>query len=153
MRTKKLSDHAAIVKIISRCQVCHVAMVDPEGQPYLVPMNFGFADDVIYLHSAREGKKIDCLRNNPSVCVNFTTDHELLFQHEDVACSYSMKYSSVLCYGNVEFIEDAELKRKTLDVVMKQYSEKKFSYNAPSIREVNCWIVKVRHFDGRIHRH
>ncbi|NQV03659.1 MAG: pyridoxamine 5'-phosphate oxidase family protein [Bacteroidia bacterium] len=153
MRTRKLDDHAEITKIISRCQVCHVAMVDPEGNPYLVPMNFGFADDVIYLHSAQEGKKIDCLKNNPTVCINFTTDHELLFQHKEVACSYSMKYSSVLCYGKVEFIEDAELKSNAFDIVMKQYTNGEFTYNPPSIREVSCWIVKVERFEGRIHRH
>ncbi|MBL7138594.1 MAG: pyridoxamine 5'-phosphate oxidase family protein [Bacteroidales bacterium] len=153
MRHRVLSNHAEIIEIIKRCQICHVAMVDPEGKPYLVPMNFGFANDIIYLHSARKGKKIECLKNNPSVCINFTTDHKLLFQHEDVACSYSMKYSSVLCYGRVEFIEDAELKRNAFDVVMKQYTNGKFTYNPPSIREVNCWIVKVQRFDGRIHRH
>lgn len=153
MRTKRIASHAEIVKIISRCQVCHVAMIDPEGNPYLVPMNFGFEDDIIYLHSAQEGKKIDCLKHNPAVCVNFTTDHELLFQHEAVACSYSMKYSSVICYGKVEFIEDPEMKVKALHIVMKQYTEGEFTYNPPSIREVNCWIVKVDRFDGRIHRH
>lgn len=153
MRTKNLEDHAAIVNIISRCQVCHVAMVTPEGKPYLVPMNFGFADDVIYLHSAQEGKKIDCLKANASVCINFTTDHELLFQHKDVGCSYSMKYSSVLCYGEVEFLQDTELKVKALDIVMKQYTEGEFKYNPPSLREVSCWVVKVDRFEGRIHRH
>lgn len=153
MRTKNLDNHNDIITIISRCQVCHVAMVDPEGKPYLLPMNFGFADDIIYLHSAQEGKKIDCLKINPSVCVNFTTDHELLFQDKEVGCSYSMKYSSVLCYGTVEFIEDTEQKRQALDIVMKQYTDGKFTYNPPSMREVNCWIVKVDRFDGRIHRH
>lgn len=153
MRTRIVTEHAEIIKIISRCQVCHIAMVDPEGKPYLVPMNFGFANDVVYLHSARKGKKIDCLDKNPSVCINFTTDHQLMFQHKEVACSYSMKYSSVLCYGKVEFIEDTELKIKALDIVMKQYTGRKFSYNHPSIREVNCWIVKVERFEGRIHRH
>jgi len=153
MRTRKLDDHKEIIKIIARCQFCHVAMVDPEGKPYVVPMNFGFAGDTIYLHSAQEGKKIDCLKNNPAVCINFSTDHELLFQTKEVACSWSMKYSSVMCFGNVEFITDDDLKRKMLDVVMKQYTDGKFTYNPPSIREVCCWIVKVDRFDGRIHRH
>lgn len=134
MRTRTLTNHDEIVKIIAKCQICHVAMVDPEGKPYVVPMNFGYAEDMIYLHSAREGKKIDCLTKNPAVCINFSTDHELLFQNEEVACSYSMKYSSVICYGKVEFIEDAEMKRKTLDIVMKQYTEREFNYNNPSIR-------------------
>ncbi|MFH1296408.1 MAG: pyridoxamine 5'-phosphate oxidase family protein [Bacteroidota bacterium] len=151
MRHRILSNHAEIIEIIKRCQVCHVAMVDTEGKPYVVPMNFGFEDDIIYLHSAQEGKKIDCLKNNPDVCVNFTTNHVLRYQNEQVACSWSMKYRSVLCYGKVEFIEDADQKRQALDVVMKQYTKLRFTYNDPSIREVNCWIVKVQRFDARIY--
>jgi hypothetical protein len=126
-------------------------MVDPEGKPYVVPMNFGFEEDTIYLHSAQKGKKIDALKNNAAVCVNFTTDHVLRYQDEQVACSWSMKYKSVLCYGKVEFIEDETLKRKALDVVMKQYTDREFKYNDPSIREVNCWVVKVRKFDARVY--
>ncbi len=149
MRLRKLVNHTEITDIISRCKVCHVAMVDQEGKPYLVPMNFGFADDVIYLHSGQKGKKIDSLKKNPEVCINFTTDHKLSYQHKEVACSWNMKYRSVLCYGTVEFIEDAQLKRNALDVVMKQYTDGKFNYNPPSIREVNCWTIKVERFDGR----
>ena len=58
MRLRKIDKHSEINDIISRCQICHVAMVDTEGKPYLVPMNFGFVDDIIYLHSAQKGKKI-----------------------------------------------------------------------------------------------
>ncbi|MBE0646506.1 MAG: pyridoxamine 5'-phosphate oxidase family protein [Bacteroidales bacterium] len=151
MRHRVLSSHTEIVEIIKQCQVCHVSMVDPNGKPYVVPMNFGFDEDVIYLHSAQEGKKIDCLRSNPEVCINFTTDHVLRYQHEQVACSWGMKYRSVLCYGSVEFIEDETLKRKALDVLMKQYTERPFTYNDPSIREVSCWIVKVKQFDARVY--
>ncbi|MFH1160343.1 MAG: pyridoxamine 5'-phosphate oxidase family protein [bacterium] len=151
MRHRTVSSHKEITDIIARCQVCYVAMVAPAGEPYLVPMNFGYADDVIYLHSAQRGKKIDCLKKNPAVCINFTTDHALRYQSEQVACSWSMKYRSVLCYGKVEFIEDLEDKVQALNVVMKQYTEREFTYNPPAIREVSCWKVKVAKFEGRVY--
>ncbi len=151
MRHRVLSNRNEINEIIKRCELCHVAMIDPDGKPYVVPLNFGFEEDVIYLHSAQKGKKIDCLKHNPEVCINFTTDHVLRYQHEEVACSWGMKYRSVLCYGTVEFLEDEGLKRKALDVVMKQYTDRQFTYNDPSIREVNCWIVKVQQFDARVY--
>lgn len=151
MRHRILSHHKEITEIIHRCQICHVAMVTPEGNPYLVPMNFGFEEDIIYLHSAQKGKKIDCLKNHPEACINFTTDQVLRYQNEEVACSWSMKYRSVLCYGRVEFIEDPEQKRKALDILMKQYSGRPFTYNDPSIREVSCWMVRVQRFDARVY--
>jgi nitroimidazol reductase NimA-like FMN-containing flavoprotein (pyridoxamine 5'-phosphate oxidase superfamily) len=126
-------------------------MVDGEGKPYVIPMNFGFKEDVIYLHGAQHGKKIDILKNNPAVCINFTTDHLLRYQNEEVACSWSMKYRSVLCYGETEFILEAEEKIAAFHSVMDQYAEGEFKFNPPSIREVNVWKVKVIKFEGRVY--
>jgi uncharacterized protein len=150
MRRRTVTDLKEIVEIISKCLVCHVAMVDPEGLPYVVPMNFGFEEGVIYLHSSQKGKKIDSLRNNPRVCIEFSTDYVLRAQSEEVACSYSMKYRSVLVYGEVEFIEDYDEKAEAMNRVMKHYTSREFQYNPPSVHEVCCYKVKVHKFDGRV---
>jgi uncharacterized protein len=150
MKHRILTNSKEIEEIIKKCQICHVAMIDLEGKPYLVPMNFGFDEGVIYLHSSRTGKKIDILKNNPEVCIEFSTDYLLRYQNEDVACSWSMKYRSVLAYGTVTFIEDDVQKKSHLDLIMKNYTPKEFKYNPPSIREVCCWKVDVERFEGRV---
>ena len=124
-------------------------MVDQEGKPYIVPMNFGFNEGVIYLHSARIGKKIGILKDNPVVCIEFSTDYLLRYQNEEVACSWSMKYRSVLAYGKVTFVEDEKQKSDNIAMIMKNYTAKEFKYNLPSIREVCCWKVHVERFEGR----
>ncbi len=149
MRRRVILSESEILEIISKAQWCHVAMTDPDGHPYVIPMNFGYRDGVIYLHGASEGKKINSLRKNPEVCINFSIDHELRYQSEQVACSWSMKYRSVLAYGKVEFIEDPEPKTDALNIIMSQYSDRSFRYNPPSIREVCCFFVKVERFEGR----
>jgi nitroimidazol reductase NimA-like FMN-containing flavoprotein (pyridoxamine 5'-phosphate oxidase superfamily) len=149
MRARAITDNKEIVEIIQRCQWCHLAMAEPGGNPYVLPMNFGFRDGVIYLHGAQHGKKIDILRKNPRVCINFTTDHLLRYQNEQVACSWSMKYRSVLCYGEAEFITDPDAKKAAFHIVMAQYTTGEFNFNPPSIREVNVWKVKVEKFEGR----
>ena len=149
MRNRKIDSKEELYSIINQCQVCHVSMVDTDGKPYLVPMKFGFDRDVIFLHSAKEGKKIDILKDHPRVCINFTTDHLLRYQNENVACSWSMKYRSVLVYGKVEFIENEEEKIIHLNHIMKNYSPKEFKFNAPSLREVCCWKVVAEKYEGR----
>lgn len=151
MKPRVVTSPEEICSIIGKCQVCHVGMVDDSGNPYVLPMNFGFDGETIYLHSSRKGKKIDLLLNHSSVCIAFSTDHHLRFQSEDMACSYSMKYKSVLAYGNVEFIEEEEQKRKILSKIMKNYSPKEFAFNPPSVREVCCWQVKVEKFECRVY--
>ena len=69
-------------------------------------MNFGYRNGVIYLHSAQEGRSISILERNPKVCITFSTDHDLVFQHPEVACSYRMRSKSVIAWGKVRFEED-----------------------------------------------
>jgi nitroimidazol reductase NimA-like FMN-containing flavoprotein (pyridoxamine 5'-phosphate oxidase superfamily) len=126
-------------------------MATKDGMPYVVPMNFGLYEENIYLHSAQAGQKIDILKENPNVCVCFTTDHKMRWQNEDVACSYSMKYRSIRAYGKVEFIHDAEEKISALNIIMRKYTDREFQYNDPSIREVLCWKVNVDKWEGRVY--
>jgi nitroimidazol reductase NimA-like FMN-containing flavoprotein (pyridoxamine 5'-phosphate oxidase superfamily) len=151
MRARAITEKKELVDVIQRCQFCHCSMVDLEGKPYVIPLNFGFKDDIIYLHGAQHGKKTDILKEHPEVCINFTTDHLLRYQNEQVACSWSMKYRSVLCFGQVEFITEPEEKIMALHIVMAQYAEGEFKFNPPSIREVNVWKVKVVKFEGRVY--
>ena len=151
MKHRILTDQSEIQGIIRKCQVCHVAMTDEEGNPYVVPMNFGFESGMVFLHSSRAGRKIDILWKNPAVCIEFSTDYLLRCQNEAVACSYSMKYRSVLLFGKVEFVEDPEEKVKILDAIMKNYSPNAFRYNPPSLREVCCWRVKAERMEGRVY--
>lgn len=149
MRTRIIIDRQEIEEIIRKCQWCHLAMSDSGGSPYVIPMNFGYSEGIIYLHGSQKGKKVDILRRNPNVCINFSTDQLLRYQSENVACSWSMKYRSVLCYGQTEFITDPDEKIKALNIIMSQYSNREFHYNPPAIKEVNVFMVNVTKFEGR----
>jgi uncharacterized protein len=150
MRHRFLTDPAEMEEIIRKCQVCHVAMTDDEGMPYVLPFNFGYADNTVFLHSAQEGKKIRILKQNPNVCIEFSTDYLLRYQSENVGCSYTMKYRSVLVYGKVEFVEDPDEKVRIMNTVMKNYAPGNFVFNPPSVREVCCWIVRIEKMEGKI---
>lgn len=151
MKSHIITSPDEINAIIRKCQVCHVAMVDLEGKPYVLPMNFGYEEGIIFFHSSGKGKKIDILGHHPALCVAFSTDYQLRFQSEDVACSYSMKYRSILAYGKAEFIEDFDQKLKALAIVMKNYTSREFLFNPPSVKEVACWSMKVEKFEGRVY--
>jgi len=150
MRSNRITNEPEMFQIIDKCEACYVSMVDQHNMPYVVPLNFGLKDGVIYLHSSRTGKKLDILRNNKNVCIAFSTDHQLRFQHEDVACSYVMKYRSILVYGHIEFIEDIEDKIEAMNLVMKKYVGREFSYNEPAIREVCVYKVVINEMTGKM---
>lgn len=149
MKNRPILLKEEIERIISKCEVCNLAMVDPENKPYVIPMNFGYKDNCIYLHSSQTGKKIDILENNSNVCVAFSTDHVLRWQSENMACSYSMKYRSVLAYGKVIFVEDVNQKIEALNIFMAQYTNREFTYSEPAVKDVKVFKVIVEKLEGR----
>ena len=67
---REITDLNKIISIINDCKVIHLAMLD-DGEPYLLPLNFGYTYEdgafSFFCHSAREGRKLDILRKNPTV--------------------------------------------------------------------------------------
>ena len=71
-------------------------------------------------------------------------------QNEAVACSYSMRYRSVLIHGKVSPIDDLEDKKKVLNIVMMKYTGKNdFSYSLPAITKVKVFEIFIDRVEGR----
>ena len=142
MHTQR-TDNDFINSVIAKCNICYVAVTTPENKPYVIPMNFGFRDNIFYFHGASEGKIIDCLNANPNVCITLCIDNEIKFQNAEVACSYGMKSKSVIASGKVQFVSDLDEKREILNIIMANYSGRKFEYGNPAVKNVNVWKVPV----------
>lgn len=151
MKSRILTFEPELEAIIRKCQYCSLAMVDLNGKPYVIPMNFGFKENVVYFHSGPEGKKLDILKSNPEVCIAFSTDHLLRWQNTEVACSYSMKYRSVLVHGKVEFITEKIDKEEALNVIMKQYTDEDYKFSEPALINVAVFKVNIEQLEGRVY--
>ena len=143
MRTSYITDKNEIENIINQCDICFVGIVEADGTPYVIPMNFGYTNGEIILHSAAEGKHLSLLALNNRVCVTFCSERKLVYQHPDVACSYSMLSKSVLCKGSVSFIDDLTQKEETMNILMKNYTDRTFKYSKPALGNVKIWRVDV----------
>ena len=142
MKSRFITLPEEIERLITSCEVCYVGMVDQHNRPYTLPFNFGFENETLYLHGAPTGRKMDVLRNNPFVCVAFSSDHQMYKRSEDVACSYGMKYKSVLIEGKVEFVDDYDEKVRILNIIMRQYTKRDdFTYNAPAVNNIEVMRV------------
>lgn len=143
MRTSFITDQEEIDSIISGCQFCFVGITEKDGSPYVIPMNFGYFDRKIILHSDPNGKHVQLLENDSRVCVTFcTNNNKIFFQHRDVACSYSMESKSVLCKGKIKFIDDMEEKEQLMKQFMKHYTTRDFKFSVPAIRNVKVWLLE-----------
>ena len=137
-KDKQINDVAVIEDILSNAAVCRLGLCE-ENRPYVVPLCFGYKDNALYFHCASQGKKLDILRNNNNVCFEIDIDCEII--KADQPCDWGVKYKSVIGFGKAVFIEDVESKRKALDVIMQQYSEKSFEYPEKAVK--NTVVIKV----------
>lgn len=139
-----------IEQIINACEACLIGMIDLEGDPYVLPFNFGYKEGKLYIHSGPEGKKIDIWKKNPKVCVSFSSDYKMNIRHENVACSYSMKYRSVLMHGSINQVSNLEEKARILNVIMEKYSGRAdFNYGKPALENVSVFELVIDKVESR----
>ena len=143
---REIVDLALIEDIIRNSLVCRLGM-SRNDQPYVVPLCFAYRDNTLYFHSAREGLKLEILQQNPKVCVEFDIDQEVI--QGDKPCKWSMQYRSVIGFGRASLVEDFEEKKKGLDAIMKQYSDKSFEYVESAIESICIIKVEIESMTGK----
>jgi len=121
---REVKDLIEKIEILKKCDTVRLALFDGE-YPYIIPLNFGFEfkNDalILYFHCAKEGKKLDLIKNNNKAAFECDCLHKLITA--ETACGYSMDYESICGVGDIEIIEGDE-KKVALNIIMKHYSEK-----------------------------
>ena len=78
------------------------------GRTYIVPISYAYDGNYLYFHAAREGDKIQIMRENPEVC--FQTD-----TMENMA-----SWKSVICWGTFEELTDEAERTEALKVLLSR---------------------------------
>jgi len=145
-KEKEITDIARIEAILKKADICRLAFSD-EDRPYLVPMCFGYENRTLYFHSAAEGRKLDIIRKNPNVCFEVEVENEMIRTEE--ACSWSLKYNSVIGFGRADILNDPKDKKKALDVIMAHYSEASFTYSDKALSRMVIIRVRIDQMTGK----
>jgi uncharacterized protein len=143
---KEIKDRREIDSIIRRSQVCRLGLSD-NGQPYIVPLCFGYDGKALYFHCAKEGRKLDILRRNNKVCVEFDIVEELV--EADQGCKWSMRYQSVIGSGTAHVIEDMEQVKIALTLLMAQYSKQSFVFSPEKLKLTVVIKIEIKNLTGK----
>ena len=144
---KEISDPRTIDTILKNASVCRIAFAAGNA-PYVVPVNFAVEDGVLYFHSALYGRKIDMLRQNASVCFEVDLSGDLIPGIN--ACLWSMKFQSVIGFGQAGFIQENHEKIRALDILMKKYAGADgFSYTPAALDKVCVIGVRIERLSGK----
>ncbi|MBT3177775.1 MAG: pyridoxamine 5'-phosphate oxidase family protein [Desulfobacula sp.] len=145
-KEKEITITKEIEKILKESKVCRLAMVD-EDKPYIVPMNFGYSNGYLFFHSAKQGRKIDLMKKNPNIC--FEVDELIKLKKASLPCDWGIDFKSVIGSGKAQFLEDLKEKIQALNMIMSQYSDRKFEYPDEMLEKTAVIKVVIDEMTGK----
>lgn len=120
-RQDRLLDEARAREILASAHYGYLSMIDLDGKPYGVPINFVWdGDDAIYFHCAPEGKKIEILECHDRVSFCVVGNVNLL------PSQFTTEYESIILDCEVTIPTYDEERLYALELILKKFSPNDF---------------------------
>ena len=146
-RVRRLPDRGAydretIHAILDEGLVCHVA-VAVDGQPFVLPMNFGRDGDRLLLHGSAASRLMRALEAGAPACFTVTLLDGLVLARS--AFHHSMNFRSVVLLGRARPVEGDVAKLAALRAIAEHLVPGRWeAVRAPDARELAAtWVVEV----------
>jgi hypothetical protein len=137
-KDREITDLATMESIIAESKFCRMALCD-NGKPYIVPLCFGYKDRTVFFHSAQEGHKLEVMKKNSAVCLEFETAPEVV--RNDIACKWKLHYKCVIARGRAAAVEAMEEKRRALAIIMSNYAPGVFEFSEEDLNKI--FVFKI----------
>ncbi len=102
-------------ELLGRGEYGILAVIDEDGRPYGVPLNYVYANDAVYVHCALQGKKLNAIADNPQACFTVVGHNQVLPD------KFATNYESVMVFGPAAIVDAAE-KEFALEAIIQRYS-------------------------------
>ncbi|TLX93571.1 MAG: pyridoxamine 5'-phosphate oxidase family protein [Thaumarchaeota archaeon] len=137
-----------IIGFLNQQETGRICSIDKDGYPQIIPMNFVYKNDAIYMHSHIKGEKLENIAKNPKVGFEVDQSLEFLpsyFTHPTDASQADTLYISVVIKGTGSIIIDRKEKTMALNALMEKYQpEGGYEPISPEMKVVDeVAIIKV----------
>jgi nitroimidazol reductase NimA-like FMN-containing flavoprotein (pyridoxamine 5'-phosphate oxidase superfamily) len=106
-------ERETVFAILDAGFVCHVGF-SVDGQPYVIPTNYGRSGDTVYLHGSAASRMLRTLSEGVPVSVTVTHVDGLVLARS--AFHHSVNYRSVVILGTARLVTDPAEKMEALRV-------------------------------------
>jgi len=113
-----------MVEFLNKQEAGRICSIDKDGYPQIIPMNFVYAKDAIYMHSHIKGEKLENIARNRKVGFEVDQSLEFLpsyFTHPTDASQADTLYISVVIKGTGSIVTDRKEKTFALNALMEKY--------------------------------
>ncbi len=149
-KDREITDIHKIEEILTSARYLHLGVFDGE-YPYIVPLHYGYVMEneklTFYIHSAKEGHKLDCIRKNNRVFIEIDYGEKLI--EADIPCKYSAQYASIMCRGKAIILQDAKEKCEALQILMKTQTGKDYEINEKMVDAVTVIRITVDSYTAK----
>ncbi len=119
-----------IYAILDAAFLAHIGFC-VNGQPFVIPTNFGREDDTLFVHGSAASRMLRELEKGVSACLAVTHVDGLVLARS--AFHHSMNYRSVVAFGTARKIDDPTRKMHALKVISDHLIQGRWD----SVREPN----------------
>jgi len=145
-RDKKIEDRSELDEIIREGEYISLAMINGD-KPYIVPLSYGYKEGIIYVHSAKEGQKIDLIGQNENVSFEIVIQSSVI--EAEKACNWTCHYKSVIGSGKAYIIEDFDEKTAGLNAIMEHYGSENHSYPDSAVNKTAVIRIDIEEISGK----
>lgn len=120
----EIKSRGKIIEFLDQQETGRICSIDSNGYPQIIPMNFVFVEDAIYMHSHTKGEKLENIKRNQKVGFEVDKSLEFLpsyFTDPTDASQADTLYISVVIKGKASIITDRNEKTLALNALMKKY--------------------------------
>lgn len=109
-------------QVVDKCEWAVLGVVDFSGNPYCIPVSIVRDGRCIYFHSARNGLKIDCLRNKNRICISCVGD---TYRPQD---AFTTEFESAILRGKAFEVVDENERIHALRLLCERFQGNKRNF-------------------------
>ncbi len=117
---KREKDAVWALDVLDRAPYVTVSFVRPDSTPYGLPLSLARKDErTFYFHCAKDGEKLDCIKNNPYVSLSAVS--RCTPKYEEERNNFTEYFHSAVAVGIAEFVEDEQEKIEALRLICERF--------------------------------
>lgn len=146
-RIDREMDRDFALMVVDKCEYATLAMIDTDGTPYCLPISIARDEDIIYFHSAKDGRKIDALRNDSNVCMSCVGD---TLRAKD---KFTTEFESAILRGKASEVTEDEEKIHGLKLICERHTPTNMHEFDTAIEKslfrTGVWKIEIADITGK----
>lgn len=167
-RKDRLMSKEFAMEIIDKARYGVLSMNDGE-KAYGLPLSIVRHGDILYFHSAMDGRKVEVLKGNPQVSIAFVGEVQVPenFSKEEldeiasdskkavllISSVFTTQFESAIVSGRANLLEDREEKIRAMRIICEKYTPSKMDYFPMAIEaglnRTNVYRVDIEEISGK----